>query len=190
MAVSVLHLHLDFSKEVHHVQVFKFPHIKELKCAQIRPGPKGARAQMDPRAKWAQGRNGPRPSWAWGLNGPRPISNWAQGLNGCKAHMGLGCGSTGNRGNITTSISTYNVILYALARWWRRSRRGPSLRRAEGGHLRRAIWGTIREAQSHLPSFDMFLWEHCCDISRASRVRAWQKLAWQWYYQIVQTHSF
>ena len=139
MAVSVLYLHLDFSKEVHHVQVFKFPHIKELKRAQIRPGPKGARAQMDPRAKWAQGRNGPRPSWAWGPNGPRPISNWAQGLNGCKAHMGPGCGSTGNRGNIATSISTYDVILYALARPRRRRHIALMRRHWRPSAVRRAI---------------------------------------------------
>jgi len=119
MAISVFYLHLDFSKEAHHVHVFKFPHIKDFKRAQIRPGPKGARAQMDPRAKWAQGPNGPRPSWAWGPNGPRP--NWAQGLNGCKAHMGPGCGSTGNRGSIAISISTYNVILYDLTRPRQRS---------------------------------------------------------------------
>ena len=75
MAVSILYLHKDFSKEEHHGKVFKCHDM-----GPIGPGPKWAQGQKGPRPKWAQGPNGPRAQLGPGANGPRP--KWAQAQMG------------------------------------------------------------------------------------------------------------
>ena len=81
MAISILYLHRDFSKEVHHGKVFSMNDM-----GPMGPGPKWARAQMGPGPQWAQGPHGPRaqvgpgPKWAQGPSGPgahpNPIWIW------------------------------------------------------------------------------------------------------------------
>ena len=68
MAVSILYLHKDFSKEEHHGKVFQFQDMGPI----MGPRPKRAQAQMGPGPKWAQGPNGPGPKWAQAQIGPGP----------------------------------------------------------------------------------------------------------------------
>ena len=66
MAMSILYLHRDFSKDIRHEKVFKSSDVGSM--GPVGPGPKwlpGPKAQAGPGPTWDQGISGPRAQgWA------------------------------------------------------------------------------------------------------------------------------